>query len=118
DERNEEADREHVRQRDVARDVPVHLLERHAENAGQEQKAGDAPHPTTCSSSRASSSARVRRATRRRQSSVKGVPSSVPAFHFACRSRSAVVIPVTSSGATTTPAPASRMRFAAAPSGG
>ena len=118
DERDQEADREHVGERDGAGEVPVHLLERHAEDAREEQEARDAPHPTTCSSRRASSSERVRRDTLRRHSSENGAPSSVPARHFACRSRSAAVIPATSSGATTTPAPASRISSAAAPSGG
>src|SRR5205085_4508894 len=38
-ERDEEQERQHVGERDVARDVPVHLLERDAEDARQEEEA-------------------------------------------------------------------------------
>src|SRR5581483_6155906 len=118
DERADEEDREHVGERHRPGEAPVHLLERDAEDARKEQKAREAPHCVTCSSTRSKSSDRARRDTLRRQSSASGASSSSPARQRARSSPSAPTIPSTSSGATTKPAPAPRIKSAAAPSGG
>ena len=82
DERDQEDDRQHVGEGDGAGEVPVHLLERHAEDAREEQEARDPPHPTTCSSRRASSSDACAPRHLRPPVVRSGVPSSVPACHF------------------------------------
>ena len=70
--------------------------------------------PAAARGRRRASGARPSPATRRRAPS----PASARRASVACRSRSARAIPSTSSGATTTPAPVSRISSAAAPSGG
>src|SRR6266545_857859 len=113
-ERGEEEDRQDVGERDRPSDRPVHLLEGDAEDRGEEEEARHG----RLRSSRARSSARARRSSRPRSSGASGVPFSPPACQRVCKSRSAASIASTSPGGTTTPAPASRTRSAAAPSGG
>src|SRR6266511_551998 len=115
-ERDEKHHGQHVGEADCARHVPVHLLPRDAQERREEERAGD-PHASPRSTS-ASSSTRPARPTRSRSSADSGVPFSSPACHFAWSSARAVVRAGTSSAAATTPAPVSRMRSAAAPSGG
>src|SRR5579862_3306935 len=132
EEREEEQDRRDVVDADLPRDVPVHLLEgrdeerreeegrRDAlerERAGAREGQGGGCHATVLNTS-ASSSTRLARERRSRHSGESGVPSRFPSFQRRWRSTSAARIASTSSGATTVPAPVSRRRSAAAPSGG
>ena len=94
---DQEPERENVGEADVARDVPVDLLERDAEDRREEQEAGD-PHPARLRISSASSSTRVSRARRVRSSGASGVPSRSPARQRACSPWSASRMPATSSG--------------------
>src|SRR4051794_851878 len=134
DVRNQEQDRRDVIAPDLARDVPVHLLEGRDEEGREEEPRHDAflgarhhdgPAGGECGGSHArllsrsaSSSTRPLRESRRRQSSESGVPSRLPACQRRWRSCSASRSASTSSDGTTTPAAVSRTSFAAAPSGG
>src|SRR3954447_15798756 len=115
-ERDQEQNRQHIGDADRAGDVPVDLLPRDAEERREEERAADS-HASPRSTS-ASSSTRAPRPRRSRSSAESTVPSSVPAFHFACSSASAARRAGTSSAAATTPAPVSRISSAAAPDGG
>src|SRR6266508_504471 len=115
-ERSQEENRQDVCEPDGARNVPMHLLPRDAEEGREEEGPGDL-HSKPRNSS-ASSSTRAARPSRSRSSGASGALSSSPACQRTCRSVSAAVSPGTSSGATTTPASVSRMSSDAAPSGG
>src|SRR6266550_4519718 len=131
---DQEQDRRDVVEPDLARDVPVHLLERGHEEGGEEEPLHDAllrarhrddpfgserggGHPKLLSKS-ASSSTRSPRERRLRHSSESGEPSRLPAFQRRWRSSSASRSAPSSAEGTTTPAPVSCTSFAAAPSGG
>src|SRR5205085_6011837 len=118
----DEEDRDHLGEGDLSGDVPEELLEAHREDGGVEEKVGDAArghgHQAISSSSSESSSTRRRLEMRSRSSGRSGVPFSCPARQRASSPSSASRIASVSSGGTTTPAPASRIRFAAAPAGG
>src|SRR5438552_1238190 len=116
----DEEDRDHLGEGDLPGDVPEELLEAHREDGREEQKVGDAAggHQAVWSSSSESSSTRLRREMRSRSSGRSAVPFSCPARQRASSPRSASRIASVSSGGTTTPASASRIRFAAAPAGG
>ena len=85
----EEENREHVGERHRARDVPVHLLEGDAEDAREEEEAGQRASRDRSSSRASSCDARAARdlrpSTRRRAA----FASSDPSRQRACRSRSA-----------------------------
>src|SRR6266550_814085 len=131
---DEEQNRRDVVEADLARDVPVHLLEGGHEEGGEEEplhdallraRHGDGPlgrerggRQARLLSRSASSSTRSPRERRMRHSSESGVPSRLPAFQRRCRSSSASRRAPSSSEGTTTPAPVSCTSFAAAPSGG
>ena len=104
-ERREEERGQDVGERQRPADRPVHLLERHARRWSRGRGSASC---RASLSTRANSSARVRRSSFVRSSGESGVPASEPACQRACRSRSAASIASTSSGATITPAPASR----------
>src|SRR5206468_9007555 len=80
-ERDQEQDRQHVRDADRARDVPVDLLPGDAEERREEERTADS-HASPRSTS-ASSSTRAPRPSRSRSSGDSAVPSSVPARQLA-----------------------------------
>ena len=117
---DQEQRREHVREREVAADAPVDLLERDGRDRGEEEGVDErlaAAHASDLRSS-AVSSTRVSRASFRRHSS-ESVTSGSPPF---LNRRSSSTAPRGARrrrpAAATMPAPVSRIRSAAAPSGG
>src|SRR5215210_5071190 len=118
-ERGDEEDRQDSGKADRARELPLDLLEADAEERREEQDLGCSPEDhTRLLATAASSSARARRDRRSRTSVGSGVPLRRPPRWSASSCSNAARSPSTSSGATTIPAPVSRIRSAAAPSGG
>src|SRR5207244_2589830 len=115
----QEEDREDLGEADLPGDVPVELLEAHREHGREEEHVREAArgHQATPCSSSASSPTRARREIRSRRPGSSGRPSRAPARQRDSRPTSASRIAPASSGGTTMPAFASRIRRAAAPSG-
>ena len=120
-ERDQEQRREDVREREVAPDAPVDLLERDGRDRGEEEDVDErlaTAHASDLSSS-AVSSTRVSRASFRRHSS-ESVTSGSPPFRnrrSSSSERLAERVDVVRRQQRR-PAPVSRIRSAAAPSGG
>ena len=112
-------DREHVRERHGPATFQCTFSNVTQKTRRQEEEARDAPHATCAPAAARAPATRVRRETFSRHSSESARRLRAPRRASGrAASRSARAIPSTSSGATTTPAPASRISSAAAPSGG